>query len=170
MEILKHLISFNFSSSRQWGSGQPRPGPASVAGVNVRVWAAWAWGCGRRTGRTRARSLRSWLELDDQLGPGAGRRGRLVPASSLRSLAASPKCRQSAVAAELSVKMPPPLASYIDQAEKFLLIKSGPAQSNPDPMIRSASSSYSGKDKNQDFRRINKHKHRSAWPPAEIVF
>lgn len=157
MEILKHLISFYFSSTRQWGPGPGRAGPASVAGVNVRVWVAWARGCGRRTRRTRARSLRGDLELRHQLGPGAGRRGRLVAARTLRSLAASPKCRQSAVAATLSVKMPPPLATYIDQAEKFLLIKSSPAQSNPDPMIKSASSSYSGKDKNQDFRRINKH-------------
>ena len=126
------------------------------------MWAAWARGCGRRT--LCARSLRGDLELlCDQLGAGAGRRGRLVAARPLRSLAAAatgPKCRRqsSAVAAELSVKMPPPppsLAPYIDQAEKFLLIKSGPAQSNP--MIKSASSSYSGKDKNQDFMRINKH-------------
>lgn len=132
------------------------------ARVNVRMWAAWARGCERRTQcRTRARSLRSWLELlRDQLGAGAGRRGRLVAARPLRTLAAAAKCRQSAVAAALSVKMlppPPSLAPYIDQAEKFLLIKSGPAQSNPDPMIKSASSSYSGKDKNQDFMRINKH-------------
>ena len=98
------------------------------ARVNVRMWAAWARSRERRTQcRTRARSFRGDLELlhSDQLGAGAGRRGRLVAAGSLRSLAASPECRQSAVAAKLSVKMPPPLASYIDQAEKFLLIKSG---------------------------------------------
>ena len=66
--------------------------------------------------------------LRDQLGAGAGRRGRLVAARPLRSLAAAKCRRQSAVAAALSVKMPPPppsLAPYIDQAEKFLLIKSG---------------------------------------------
>ena len=101
------------------------------ARVNVRMWAAWARSRERRTQcRTRARSLRGDLELlhSDQLGAGAGRRGRLVAARPLRSLAAAKCRRQSAVAAALSVKMPPPppsLAPYIDQAEKFLLIKSG---------------------------------------------